>query len=267
MIKNLNNNPINTCILQIDFSPILAISSNINILQDKYRILEYPRYYKIKSTNLKLDEENKEPKVDIENNWIFASSNESEKIIINQTQFSYQVDNYIPFNNLIEQYKKVLNVFSTTINLTKGTLIKKIGLRYVNCIEGKDNFEKYIKKEYQGRPFSSSIKHINNFLINNSTRAAIILDNNNNNNIANAILRIYQNDLGLKIPNNVLSLKRENPIPGTLITFIDIDLALHFRALNLNNLNQIYDYSKMLNDKSAEIFFDSITEEAKEDWQ
>ncbi len=264
MNNSLNNNPINTCILQIDFSPILEIKNKIPRIQDELRKKGYPKYHSIQSTNVNLDEESKQPKFDKETNWVFISPTDSEQIIINKTQISYQVDKYSSFIDFLENYRQILKILSESIDLTQGTLLLKIGLRYVNCIEGENDFKKYIVKEYHGKQLSNSVNPLSNLLINNSIRGAIYLDDTT---ISNLLLRVYQNDLGLKTPNNIFKLKKEVPKKKSLITFLDIDQAIHFGDLKLTSLDQIFSYAQKLNDKSTQIFYESITDKAKEDWK
>lgn len=267
MEKKLKKNPINTCILQIKFSPLLVIESKIAILQDEFRKTGYPNFLEIEKTSIKLNDETKETNTEKEKNWVFYNKDEKnnlEFIILNKQQLTYQVNYYSSFDTFLSKYKTILDKFSYLVDLTKGTLIERIGLRYVNSFEGIDCSQKYLKQQYQGIDLSNSITPLETLLINNSIRGAIKIGEND---ISNLLLRIYQNDMGIKTPMNVFSLDKNIPEPNNIITFLDIDQIIHFINLKLNDLNIIYNYTKELNDKSTKIFFDAITEDAIEAWK
>ena len=50
MVNELKNNPINTCLIQISFSPILIIEKSINDLQEIFRKTGFPIFKEIKDT-------------------------------------------------------------------------------------------------------------------------------------------------------------------------------------------------------------------------
>ncbi|MGD1822344.1 MAG: TIGR04255 family protein [Pleomorphochaeta sp.] len=264
MEVKLNNNPINTCILQIKYSPLLVIESKLAILQDKFRKTGYPNYLEIEKTSIKLNEENKEQNTEKEKNWVFYNKddkNNLEFIILNNRQLTYQVNYYSSFETFLSKYKTILDIFSHLVDLTKGTLIERIGLRYVNSFEGIDSSKRNLKQQYQGIDLSHSITPLDTLLINSSIRGPIKIGEND---ISNLLLRIYQNDMGIKTPMNVFSLEKNIPKPNNIITFLDIDQIIHFIDLQLKDLNLIYDYTKELNNNASKIFFNAITKDAIE---
>jgi uncharacterized protein (TIGR04255 family) len=262
--KELTNNPINTCLIQIEFSSILVIEKSIDKLQDVYRKNGFPNFKEVEVSTYNITDETQLPKVTITKKWLFYTADKKDLIILDSTQISYQVSTYTNFSKFLESFKKILKNFSVIVEFSNNTLIKRIGLRYVNCFEGIENFKKYLKKEYQGINLSKSIKTKNDPLINTTIRCPLLI---NDEDLSNLLLRVYQNRIGRKVPLNIFSLQEITQKQDKLITFLDIDHSLNFESYSLNNLEDIYIFAKDLNNISTELFLDAITDKAKEDWK
>jgi uncharacterized protein (TIGR04255 family) len=260
----LSNNPINTCLIQIKFSPLLIIEESIIKLQEAFRNEGFTEFKKVEVNNYNISEEPDIPQVSKKNKWLFYTNDEQRIIILDTTQISYQVSTYSNFTSFIKLFKNILEKFSKIIKFTNNTLINRIGLRYVNCFEGEDNFNKYLKAEYQGIKLSPEFHKIDKAIINTTYRCPLLIDDKK---ISNLLLRVYQNGIGVKVPLNIYSLKENIQKEKKLITFLDIDQSLLFENYSLTSLEEIYKFAKNLNDFSTKIFLDAITEEAKEDWK
>ncbi len=260
----LKNNPINTCIIQVSFSPILIIENNISNLQDAFRKSGFPSFRNIKETIYSIDSKTQDTATNENKKWLFHSLDEQELIIIDKSQITFQVSKYTNFVNFLEKFKNILDLFSDIIDFTNGTSIYRIGLRYANCIENVDDFKKYFKKNYHGITLPSSINIKGETLINSNISCVL---NEEFEKKTNLLLKVYQNNRGVMIPMNVLAFKERKSEKSKLITFFDLDLSMTFNNFVLKNTTEILDFSTELNDRSAEIFFDSITAEGKDAWK
>jgi len=72
--KELTNNPINTCLIQIEFSSILVIEKSIDKLQDVYRKNGFPNFKEVEVSTYNITDETQLPKVTITKKWLFYTA-------------------------------------------------------------------------------------------------------------------------------------------------------------------------------------------------
>jgi uncharacterized protein (TIGR04255 family) len=260
----LQKNPINKCLIQVNFSAIMIIEKSIPEIQDTYRKNGFPNFKEIEVSNYDLTPQNNIPTISKSKKWLFYTADEKDLIILDNTQISYQVSTYKTFLEFQKSFKIILDKFSKIVDFTNETVINRIGLRYVNSFEGLDKFKKYLKNEYQGISLSEDMKTVNTPLINTSLRCPIKI---NEKNFSNLSLRVYQNNNGIEVPLNIYSLQEVKQKEDTLISFLDIDQGLNFKDFLLTNLEDIYKFTKQLNEISTKLFWGAITEDAKRDWK
>lgn len=259
----LKNNPINTCIIQVGFFPILIIENKISELQDAFRKSGFPSFHNIKESIYSIDSKTQDTATNENKKWLFSSVDEQEIIILDKSQITFQVARYTNFINFIDKFNSILTSFSYIIDFTNGTSIKGMGLRYANCVEKAEDFKKFFKDNYHGISLPTSIVAKGDTLINSNI--ACLLDEDNDKK-TNLLLKVYQNNMGIMIPMNVLALKECKSTERKIITFFDLDLTMNFNNYVLKNLQEILDFATELNKISSKVFFDSITEEGRFEW-
>ncbi len=269
MKQELPNGPLSVVLLQIQYAPILDIDTYIPAIQDYCRRSGYPQTTKLRGDMIEIGK-NGEVEKTIVHQWVFSSADYQRTVVIDSERLTFQVfdlTNY-SFDDLLDAFLQIINTVDGLVDIS---LIKRLGLRYINSIEESPELSWHhaIQPEFQGKSFPDDVQWTDPGLFTWALqRSARLPDLNMNSNL---LLRIYQNNEGRKYPDDILRDPRgtiDRVASGSLVTFIDLDHYILFQYYPKKKISaRGKTIFAALHDVIEKVFFSSIiTEEAKQLW-
>jgi uncharacterized protein (TIGR04255 family) len=265
-IDNLAHSPLAVVLFQLVFSPILEMEKYIPEIQGILRKIEFPNYREIHGKRLVTDE-NGQMALSDSKQWVFSDSKMQTSVILDCQSITFQTFRYDQYEKLADIFiKSMVAPFFSSIGFFPGGILKKIGIRYVNRIIGPD-WRNYLDSSYREVAIPPNcIVPDTPVMCSSYTQASTNLSNGNTGIL---IIKLYQNDGGILLPQDVESFeqpKKQQPKSNEIVTFIDIDHVAKINAQAKISCDDIRLLMDGMHDITESVFFSSITQKARTEW-
>lgn len=138
--KFLSKQPLALVLIQIRFTPIMEISSYVPMIQSALRNLQFPTYNVEDSLEITLNQASIRQQQ--RQQWLFKSVDESENIVLDSQQITYQSANYEIFEDFYRKFEEICDAILKVIqNFSKTVFMQRYGLRYVDRINPRESGE------------------------------------------------------------------------------------------------------------------------------
>lgn len=267
--QELPNGPLSVVLFQIQYAPILEIDKYIPAIQDYCRKAGFPQINKMRGDMFQIDKNGA-----VENTvvfqWVFASADFQRTLFIDSEKLTFQVFDltHYSFEDVLNSFMQLMHKIDELVDFS---LINRLGLRFINTIEDTPRltWQAAIKPEFQGCPFPEDIHWTDKGLFAWTLQRSMDLPELKMG--SNFLVRIYQNALGRKYPEDIIRDPRgvlDFVSLKSLVTYVDLD---HFILFQNGKKETIVSKSKdafiALHTAIEKVFFSSlITEEAKQLW-
>lgn len=253
MHKKLSKTPITYVLAQVNFTNVEAIEKFIPDLQESIR-QSFPNFKKLIVQSDQFQ-------------WHFIDKASVTGIFLNSASITIHTSKYTQFEVFLRQFRDVLEEFSKILNIS---LLSRIGLRYINLIQG--DLNQYVHSGFLGFHLEDD-KYFepNRFLINTrlteeskcgiiQIQSALVSDKG----VINSTNLFVNSELA-GVASHLSFSHRQEPSGKFLI--LDLD---HFRSnfiAETFEVNTVIDQLKNLQEVLYQAFCAAITEKALTDWQ
>ena len=143
----LSKAPVVYALCQIRFSPILKMSEMVADIQEKLRD-SYEGFEEERLTGIHVPSQG-QPTVQGDVRWRFESSDKRSGYILQNGSLVYHTTAYRDFDQFVPE---VLHGFDVVANIAKVQRVQRIGLRYVDLIQGDDTHgvEQFLHPQLRG---------------------------------------------------------------------------------------------------------------------
>lgn len=165
MTKKLSNPPIYYAIVQAQFSPVAAMATYINEIQDKLRFDGYTLFNEQKITQLHFDTSlpsgETKPKVIDLPIWRMTKPDRQSGFILSQNHLDFHTTHYETPDQFFKTFLTGLEKVHAIIKLDH---LSRLGLRYLNAVLPleKDNVEQYLNRELHGVRIEAPLRYLLN---------------------------------------------------------------------------------------------------------
>jgi len=266
----LSKQPLALVLVQIRFSPILAIEDYIPRIQDFLRKNGYPFTNQKNLVFETAQNEQGDGTQIVIKQWRFESSAYDTVITIDKEQVVLQTSLYTKFEDFIESYISIINKVFEITEHDKFGIIVRLGLRYVDHVKKQndtDNIDSYLRPELQGLVCAEYIDDRKQYSI-----ASIGKTKPSDDFEGQLSIRIIRGEKGLDLPPDLIAaapFNRKTVDFNEEIAIIDMD---HCWMGSIEPKNNIIEIVKgrffKLHDTIINSFYNSVvTKEGIEKWK
>lgn len=261
-----SNKPLILALGQVRFSPVRQIAKYIPAIQEEFRRNGFPVEKAGKIQQFTFGSKDRVPlRVDEVERWEYLTKNEGWSILVMQDNLVLQTTAYTKFEEFAEKLSfAVGTVFRITETEQLG-VVHRVGLRYVNAIQPRENedFRIYLQDGIRG--ISDEVFRENTSLLHFESAGKTPACSNE----AKMIVRVVQNNQGYLLPPDLLGAAPKIPTQASdrkLVTLIDLD---HFIEGPIDaSSNRVTSTAFELHDHIIETFHNHvITPHAAGVWQ
>lgn len=251
---HLKNAPLILVLSQINISPVLEMESFIPKIQEKLRHVGYPLFKRAETQEVVFG-----PQIKINNStrWIFIDKTSSTAVVITSHFIAFETNVYTTFDDFAKKLQGVLEIVGEIVKIS---LVKKIGLRYIDLIQPKEgeSFKEYFKPGLLG--LDTSCLNVKNTLLR--------LECSSDTEIGKLVVRLFQREGKKFLPPDLDApiLKFNLPTSeGKYSAILDTD--------NFSTVQTDYAPSNLLavmwnlHDLTDTAFRSSVTPEALKRWE
>ena len=130
----LSQAPLVYVLAQVSFNQVLSMEKFIPQIQEEVREF-YPRFSEGKVQNLRFSRTNQAPEVTTIKIWEFADKDRNYGIVLQNDSLVFHTTAYTIFEEFLSKIEFVLEVVGKIVNLA---LVERVGLRYVDFVQGVD---------------------------------------------------------------------------------------------------------------------------------
>lgn len=157
----LQRSPLQFVLIQVRFSPVVAMSEYVPPFQDKLRKAGFPGFNKETIQQFSFGPE---PKLETSTRWSFVSRDKREGVVLTEDFIVYETTRYDVFETFTERFKDLLAELQAVAEIN---FASQIGLRYVDVIHSLDGHppDWFIQEQFHGlRPDEIGDSVTNQFL-------------------------------------------------------------------------------------------------------
>jgi uncharacterized protein (TIGR04255 family) len=143
---HLKKSPLVYVLAQVLISPVLRMEDFVPDIQERLRQRGYVRFSKVQSQQLALSPE---PSIQSFSRWIFSNRENTEAIVLSQDFITLETTQYDRFETFVASLEIALRMIG---DIVKPALAERLGLRYVDLINPKENesFDNYLEQGVLG---------------------------------------------------------------------------------------------------------------------
>lgn len=263
MSSKMTNSPLSVCRMLVGFSPIETIGNKyIPEIQDRFRKERMPSYRK-STVPVPPMYDDQSQEITEEERWHFFDNKGTELVTVTKNSFDYSVFSYQDFESFKSRFFKLLSIFSEVADFYTSSVVSFFSLRYVHAIEGSD-WKSYVSESYRGIELPESITYKAEYV----NHGSFLQTSTNLGDVGSGtmIVRLHQNNQGIRIPLDIFSVHPIKTQENLKITLLDLD---HFVILDSNYVEQSFleTVSDALHETIKEVFLASLSNRAKEEWK
>ncbi|MEL0605868.1 TIGR04255 family protein [Pseudoalteromonas undina] len=205
---------------------------------------------------------------------LFRASGEKEIVEISESSIILKSTAYTTFSEFYDKFHRVLKGCIDLIPRLDSTLLKSVGLRYIDVIApvGHSSLEDFVSSEIQPPKLANLGKHLQGHSLKAmkvSENQVLVLNFEELPTVSKRIHKVLPDNLmepdekcGLIIDGQKEWLEVESETYGIL----DIDHTYHFERSPKFDLVEIKTATNMLYQLASDVFWQTITEKAKKAW-
>ena len=262
--QTLSKSPITYFLAKINFSNIEAIEKYIPELQENIRRL-FPDFKKVSVQFIDI-KMNQQPSLSTRTQWHFINKESTTGVLLDNSSVAIHTSQYTQFEQILGELKYVLEEFNKILRIS---LLTRIGLRYINLIQG--DLNRYVNPGLLGFYLKDNeYFHCNKFIINTTlneeTKYGIIKIQSglvSNKEIINKTNNIFIPSDLMEVANYLSFNHHKQPEEDFLV--LDLD---HFSNNKEDfQINTIIDQLKNLQEALYRAFCTAVKPKALEDWR
>lgn len=259
----LTHPPLKVCLTVLRFSPVEAMGAKyIPLIQDSLRKKGLPFFLKQALTNLQFTANASFPDQQIEEQWLFYSSDNKEMVVLTRSSFAYQAFVYESFLDFQTRFLELFDLVSEIAELYPACVFKFFGLRYINAIEGHE-WQRYLTASYAGIVLPKGIVDPNYIPMKSSFVQGVT--NLGPQLLGNITVKLLQNNEGLVYPPDIALIDNQPSRSSQLVTLLDIDHFVVFRDCKMKR-EVLSNVGSKLHDRIELVFFSALSEHAIKEW-
>ncbi len=251
----LSNAPVVYALCQIRFSPVLKMGDMVADIQELLRAT-YEGFEEEQLAGIKIEQRN--TSVLSETRWRFETANRRSGYVLTNASIVYHTTDYLDFDAFVPE---VVRGFSAVSSVAKIQRVSRIGVRYVDLIEGDANHRADSFLHDRLRGFSSELPFasdpVNQFLYTGKTDAGRL------------VLRVTLGKHEVALPPDLMPIALESirkPDKAQMSVFLDTD---HFTEGPESSIaiSDVEGTVRKLKVAISATFKNAITQEAVNTWK
>jgi uncharacterized protein (TIGR04255 family) len=263
----LEKQPLVLVLCQARFSPVENIKTYMPTIQDEFRKQGYPIQEHRTNMQRAIMQDGSFKEIGTFDQWILKRKDEKASIIVDKGQVLFQTTDYDTFEPFLAKFLGALEKVLALTEHDKFGVIQQLGLRYVDVIQrefNEDELKETLREGFSGvssKAFSAGTKRM-------------AMETSGRTNLPGGqkgtlVVRLFQNDLGLDIPPDLVADALPRPIAAEkekLITILDTD---HFMAGKFETSRKWVEVAMHgLHDQVIDVFHNHVvTPKALEKWK
>lgn len=252
---DLTFNPLVFVLAQVRISPVLKMSDYLPAIQEKLRLMGFPRFQALHQEEIILGPQQRMARTTVR--WLFSDKDGIGSVMLAPDFVIYQVAAYVSFDAFSKTLADILRVISEE---TKVSLSERLGLRYINLLkpEGTERFEDYLQAGLLGLAAEKIA----------SKKVQFIFEERGTTDLGTLVIRLFRNDNGKILPPDIepFDMKlRATGKEGESVAILDID---HFSPIRRDFVVEtLIDELWKLHDFTDGAFRAAVTTKALDKWK